>query len=222
MIRQPENPMKLVPIALQGSFVRLEPLSREHLPGLIAVGLAPELWALTVDRIRTAEDLTRYVERALKDAADGTAMPYATIWTGERGSGKGERDKPADGLSGESGTVIGSTRFGNLALAHRRAEIGWTWLGLQWQRTAANTEAKLLMLTHGFEVLGLRRIEFKTSTLNLKSRAALVRIGAVEEGIFRQHMINDDGSNRDSVYFSILDSEWPGVRQRLEVRLGFR
>lgn len=192
--------MKAVPIMLQGVFVRLEPLSREHLPGLIAVGLAPELWALTVDRIRTAEDLTRYVERALQDAADGTAMPYTTIWRA-------------------TNTVIGSTRFGNLALAHRRAEIGWTWLGLTWQRTAANTEAKLLMLEHGFERMNLRRIEFKTSTLNLKSRAALARIGAVEEGIFRQHMINDDGSNRDSVYFSILDHEWPGVKQRLEERL---
>jgi RimJ/RimL family protein N-acetyltransferase len=192
--------MSLSPVVLEGQQVRLEPLSREHLPGLLQVGLAAELWALTVDRIQTAADLTRYVERALHDAAAGAALPFATIWR-------------------RTGAAIGSTRFGSLALAHRRAEIGWTWLGLDWQRTAANTEAKLLLLEHAFEQLQLRRVEFKTSTLNLRSRAALARIGAVEEGIFRQHMINDDGSNRDSVYFSILDSEWPGVRDRLEARL---
>jgi len=192
--------MSLPPLVLEGTHIRLEPLSPGHLPGLLAVGLAPELWAQTVDKIRTPADLTRYAERAMQEAANGLSRPFATIWR-------------------DTGAVIGSTRFGNLVPAHRRAEIGWTWLGVAWQRTAANTEAKLLMLEHGFERMNLRRIEFKTSTLNLRSRAALLRIGAVEEGVFRQHMINEDGSNRDSVYFSILDSEWPAVRDRLRARL---
>lgn len=192
--------MLLDPVTLEGVHVRLEPLAPTHLPGLIEVGLAPELWALTVDRIATAADLTRYVQRALAEAAAGSALPFATVWRA-------------------TGQVIGSTRFGNHVAAHKRAEIGWTWLAPAWQRTAANTEAKLLMLTHAFERAGLRRVEFKTSTLNLKSRAALTRLGAVEEGVFRQHMINEDGSNRDSIYFSILDREWPGVRARLSARL---
>jgi RimJ/RimL family protein N-acetyltransferase len=192
--------MLLTPVTLEGGQVRLEPLATAHLPGLLEIGLAPELWALTVDRIRTAADLTRYVERALADAAAGAALPFATVWRA-------------------TGEVIGSTRFGNYVAAHRRAEIGWTWLAPAWQRTAANTEAKLLMLGHAFEGAKLRRVEFKTSTLNQKSRAALARLGAVEEGVFRQHMINEDGSNRDSVYCSILDSEWPAVRERLSARL---
>lgn len=192
--------MLLEPVTLEGAHVRLEPLARSHLPGLIEIGLAPELWALTVDRIQTAADLTRYVERALGEAAAGTALPFATVWRA-------------------NGQVIGSTRFGNYVAAHRRAEIGWTWLAPSWQRTAANTEAKRLMLTHAFESAGLRRVEFKTSTLNLKSRAALTRLGATEEGVFRQHMINEDGSNRDSIYFSILDREWPAIRARLLARL---
>ncbi len=192
--------MLLNPVTLDGRHVRLEPLAPAHLPGLIEIGLAPELWALTVDRIATAADLTRYVQRALAEAAAGSALPFATVWRA-------------------TGQVIGSTRFGNYAAAHKRAEIGWTWLAPAWQRTAANTEAKLLMLGHAFETAGLRRVEFKTSTLNLKSRAALTRLGAAEEGVFRQHMINEDGSNRDSIYFSILDREWPGVRARLLARL---
>lgn len=192
--------MLLDPVTLEGVHVRLEPLAQTHRPGLIEVGLAAELWALTVDRIATAADLTRYVQRALAEADAGSALPFATVWRA-------------------TGQVIGSTRFGNYVAAHKRAEIGWTWLAPAWQRTAANTEAKLLMLGHAFETAGLRRVEFKTSTLNLKSRAALTRLGAVEEGVFRQHMINEDGSNRDSIYFSILDREWPGIRARLLARL---
>lgn len=192
--------MVLKPVTLEGRWVRLEPLAREHLPGLLAVGLAPELWALTVDRPRTPSDLTAYVDRALAEAGQGLALPFATVWRA-------------------TGTVIGSTRFGNLAPEHRRAEIGWTWLGRDWQRTAANTEAKLLMLEQAFERWSLRRVEFKTSTLNQQSRNALLRLGAVEEGIFRQHMLNADGSNRDSVYFSLLDREWPAVKARLTARL---
>jgi RimJ/RimL family protein N-acetyltransferase len=116
----------------------------------------------------------------------------------------------------QAGRVIGSTRFGNLSPPNRRVEIGWTWLGRPWQRTGANTEAKYLMLRHAFERWNCIRVEFKTSALNLRSRAAILRIGAREEGILRHHLINEDGSLRDSVYFSMLAAEWPAARRRLE------
>ena len=118
-----------------------------------------------------------------------------------------------------SGRVAGSTRFGNITREHRRAEIGWTWLGTEFQRTALNTEAKFLMLRHAFEAMGCMRVELKTSRTNLKSQAAMRRLGLVEEGTFRHHMLNADGSWRDSVYFSVLASEWPGVAAGLESRL---
>ncbi len=112
--------------------------------------------------------------------------------------------------------MIGSTRFGNAVPEHRRVEIGWTWVARPWQRTGANREAKYLMLRHAFERWKCLRVEFKTSAINQQSRTALRRLGAVEEGILRHHMVNPDRSMRDSVYFSILAAEWPGVRQRLE------
>jgi RimJ/RimL family protein N-acetyltransferase len=190
----------LSPFTLEGRHVRLEPLSLQHLPGLLEIGLDPSLWALTVSKLRSAADLERYVTRALEDQASGTALPFATVWR-------------------ESGRVIGSTRFGNIAQEHQRMEIGWTWIAAAWQRTAANTEAKLLMLSHAFDRLGTRRVEFKTSALNQRSRAALLRIGAIEEGTLRQHTVNEDGTIRDTVYFSILHNEWPKVRERLRGRL---
>ena len=192
--------MTLTPIVLDGTHVRLEPLSLEHLPGLTAIGLEPALWRWTVSRVQTPDDLRRYVDVALAERARGVALPFATIWRA-------------------TGQVIGSTRFGSITPEHRRLEIGWTWLALPFQRTAANTEAKLLMLAHAFGPLCMERVEFKTSALNTPTRNALCRLGAVEEGIMRHHMVNEDGSLRDSVYFSILRDEWPGVRARLEVRL---
>ena len=116
--------------------------------------------------------------------------------------------------------MIGSTRFANAALAHRRVEIGWTWLARPWQRSGANAEAKYLMLRHAFETWGMVRVELKTSTLNQQSRGAMKKLGAVEEGVLRRHMINEDGSPRDSVFYSILADEWPGVKAGLEERLG--
>jgi len=190
----------LSPFTLEGRHVRLEPLSLQHLPGLLEIGLDPSLWALTVSKLRSAADLERYVTKALADQAEGTALPFATVWR-------------------ESGRVIGSTRFGNIAMEHQRMEIGWTWIAAAWQRTAANTEAKLLMLSDAFDRLGTRRVEFKTSALNQRSRAALLRIGAIEEGTLRQHTVNEDGTIRDTVCFSILHNEWPKVRERLRARL---
>jgi RimJ/RimL family protein N-acetyltransferase len=141
--------------------------------------------------------MERYVAQALAEQREGTALPFATVLRA-------------------SGQVIGSTRFHSATPAHRRVEIGWTWLGPSWQRTGANTEAKYLMLRLAFEQWACLRVEFKTSALNQRSRAALRRIGAVEEGVLRSHMINEDGTVRDSVYFSILLHEWPTVKLRLE------
>jgi RimJ/RimL family protein N-acetyltransferase len=117
------------------------------------------------------------------------------------------------------GRVIGSTRYANIDRAHRRVEIGWTWVARAWQRTAVNTEAKYLLLRHAFETLGCIRVELKTDSLNAQSRAAILRIGAREEGIFRNHMITASGRIRHTVYFSITDAEWPEVKSRLEAKL---
>jgi N-acetyltransferase len=191
--------VELKPLVLEGSVVRLEPLSAGHLDGLAAVAFDPDLWRLAVTQIRDRGELERYVETALAEHRAGTALPFATVLR-------------------STGQVIGSTRFGNAVPEHRRVEIGWTWVARPWQRTGANREAKYLMLRHAFESWRCLRVEFKTSAVNQRSRTALGRLGAVEEGILRHHMINDDGSLRDSVYFSILAEEWPAVRQRLEER----
>lgn len=189
-----------VPVTLEGRVVRLEPLSTDHLPGLCAVGLDPELWRWTQTAVTDEEAMRGYVEGALAERAAGVALPFAVV---ERGSGR----------------IIGSTRYGNIEPAHRRLEIGWTWYDRESQRTAVNTETKLLLLRHAFESLGCQRVEFKTDVLNARSRGALLRLGAVEEGIFRKHMVTASGRVRDTVYFSILADEWPAVRRRLESRL---
>jgi N-acetyltransferase len=192
--------MDLTPRVLEGPTIRLEPLTLDSLDGLCDAGLDPELWKLTVSRIRTRADMLRYLEDALADQRAGQALPFATVWRA-------------------TGRVIGSTRFGNASPPNRRVEIGWTWLARPWQRTGANTEAKYLMLRHAFEQWGCIRVELKTSALNHRSRAAILRIGAREEGTLRHHMINEDGSLRDSVFFSLLAEEWPEARRRLEAML---
>jgi N-acetyltransferase len=189
--------MDLTPRALVGPTIRLEPLGLDHLDGLCEAGLDPELWRLTVSRVRDRADMERYVLAALEEQRAGTALPFATV----------RRD---------TGRIIGSTRFGNASPPNRRVEIGWTWLSPAWQRTGANTEAKYLMLRHAFEEWECIRVELKTSALNLRSRAAILRLGAREEGILRHHMINEDGSLRDSVFFSLLAEEWPEAKRRLE------
>lgn len=192
--------MGLTPLVLDGIAVRLEPLGLHHLDGLTEVGLDPTLWTTTTTRVTSREEMRSYVMEAIAEQAAGVALPFATV---ERASG----------------IVVGSTRFANAAPAHRRVEIGWTWIAPRWQRTVVNTEAKYLMLRHAFEVMGMRRVELKTSTTNAASRNAMLRIGATEEGILRQHMLRWDGSSRDSVYFSVLDGEWPVVKRRLETML---
>ena len=192
--------LELEPVTLAGRRVRLEPLSPEHLPGLCAVGLDPELWRWTVSRVRDAEEMRAYVESALRERDAGRALPFATV----------------DAAGGE---VIGSTRFANASPADGRVEIGWTWMTPAWQRTPANTEAKYLMLRHAFETLGCTRVELKTDALNQRSRAAMLRLGAREEGTLRRHTRTQGGRLRDTVYFSILDDEWPAVRAGLEEKL---
>jgi len=185
---------------LEGTHVRLESFTREHIPALVEIGLDPELWRWTTTRAETPGDMVRYVESALAEGAAGRAFPFATV---ERSSGK----------------VVGSTRFGAMDRGNRRVEIGWTWLARPWQRSGVNTEAKLLMLRHAFEVMGCIRVELKTDVLNQRSRAAIRRLGAVEEGTLRHHAVVEGGRIRDTVYFSILAGEWPEVRQGLEARL---
>ncbi len=184
------------PVILEGRFVRLEPLTLAHVEPLVAVGLDPELWRWIPWPVRTAGDMRAYVEAALAMQAAGTGLPFATIELA-------------------SGRVVGSTRFGNIDRPDRRAEIGWTWLAPPWQRTRLNSEAKLLMLEHAFERLGCVRVEFKTDSLNEKSRAALLRIGAREEGIFRNHMLTWSGRLRHSAYYSVIAEEWPAVKAAL-------
>ena len=189
------------PLVLEGQHVRLEPLTREHHPGLTEVGLDPDLWVLTVSRVSDTAGMMTFIEQALAAQAAGTALPFATI---ERAGGR----------------VAGCTRFMNMDRANRRVEIGATWVARPWQRTAVNTEAKYLMMRHAFESMGCIRVELKTDALNERSRAAIKRIGAKEEGILRRHMITDTGRLRDSVYYSVIDSEWPAVKAMLEAKLG--
>lgn len=189
--------MTVEPVTLEGRCVRLEPLSMAHHADLCRVGLDEELWRWIPNQVRTPEDLGAYIETALLAQRECSAVPFATV---ERASGR----------------AIGSTRYGNIDCLNRRVEIGWTWIGRSWQRTAVNTEAKYLMLRHAFEKLGAIRVELKTDSLNERSRRAILRIGAIEEGTFRKHMVTESGRIRHTVYFSIIDEEWPGVKRRLE------
>ena len=192
--------MKIEPVTLEGRHVRLEPLSPSHQAALCEVGLDPELWRWTPMRVTTPEEMAGYVRAALADQDAGTALPFATV---DRASNR----------------VAGSTRFMNIDGPNRRVEIGSTWIARAWQRSMTNTEAKHLMLRHAFETLGCMRVELKTDSLNRRSRNAILRIGAREEGTLRNHMLTWSGRIRHTVYFSILDSEWPRVKEDLERKL---
>ena len=192
--------MIVEPVTLTGKFVQLEPMLAAHAPMLADVGLDEELRRWIPDPVHTREEMLAYVKAALDQQARGVSLPFTIM---ERASGK----------------IIGSTRYANIEHAHRRVEIGWTWVAIRWQRTAVNTECKYLLLRHAFETLGCIRVELKTDSLNDKSRKAIARIGGREEGIFRNHMITSTGRIRDSVYFSVIDSEWPQVKARLEEKL---
>ena len=192
--------MRIEPLTLRGWLVRLEPMRLDHVDGLTAVGLHPELWRWIPNPVTSREEMLGYVRTALSELERGVSLPFVTILN-------------------SSDRVIGSTRYGNIDLPNRRVEIGWTWITPPYQRTGANTEAKLLLLAHAFETMKLNRVELKTDALNQKSRAAIARLGAVEEGIFRKHLVTASGRIRDTVYFSIIDSEWPAVKARLSTFL---
>ena len=194
------NEMIVDPVTLAGEHVQLEPMLEAHHAQLAEVGLDEDLWKWIPVPVRTPEEMKSYVDAALAEQARGASLPFTIV---ERATGN----------------VIGSTRYANIERTHRRVEIGWTWVARPWQRTAVNTECKYMLLKHAFETLGCIRVELKTDSLNERSRAAILRIGAKEEGVFRNHMITASGRIRHSVYFSITDSEWPVVKRKLEEKL---
>jgi RimJ/RimL family protein N-acetyltransferase len=191
-----------IPVTLEGSTVWLEPIRREHAQLFwdAAKDALEDIFRWIPYPMRTPEDFQRVVDKAFTEQDRGESVVFATV---ERSSGR----------------VIGSTRFMNIDRPNRRVEIGSTWIAPAWQRTSVNTEAKYLMLRHAFEVWKCIRVELKTDALNQKSRNAILRIGAKEEGTLRKHLITWTGRVRDSVYFSILDTEWPEVKGRLEAML---
>ncbi|OGO65001.1 MAG: GNAT family N-acetyltransferase [Chloroflexi bacterium RBG_19FT_COMBO_50_10] len=190
--------MEVQPIILVGKVVRLEPLSESHVPELTISGQDESIWHyMLYNTIRTEQQMRSWVLNLLAQQAKGTDLPFAVIHL-------------------ESGRVIGATRYLNIRPQDRGLEIGGTWYAVKFQRTAVNTECKYLLLKHAFEGLKCIRVQFKTDLRNERSQRALERIGAVKEGILRSHMITPDGYIRDSVFYSILASEWPLVRARLE------
>jgi len=191
--------MDVRPVVLEGRRVRLEPLTLAHHEAL-AAALDPTLLQWFAKPATNAAELREFIADALDEQKRGRALAFATI---ERASGR----------------AVGSTRFSNVDRANRRVEIGGTWLGRTWQRTGINAEAKLLMLAHAFEALGAIRVEFKTDAQNEQSRAALTRLGATEEGYFRNHLVAADGRIRHSVWFSVVEADWPRVKRGLENRL---
>jgi len=194
--------VKIEPILLQGRSVRLEPIRREHCEMLweAAKDSAEAIFRWIPYPMRSLAEFETWIDKAFAEQERGESLVFATI------------DQAA-------GAVAGSTRFMNIDRANRRVEIGSTWLAPAYQRTAINTEAKYLMLRHAFETWNCIRVELKTDALNQKSRNAIARIGAKEEGTLRQHLVTWTGRVRDTVYFSILEAEWPGVKATLEERL---
>jgi len=184
------------PVVLEGRLVRLEPLTLDHAGPLAEAGSDPAIFRWFAGQPGPPGGFRAWVEQALDEQERGVSLPFATI-------------------GATSGRVVGSTRFLNIVPAHLRVEIGSTWLAPEAQRTGINREAKFLMLRHAFETWHVRRVEFKTHARNVQSRAALARLGAVEEGTLRKHVVMDDGSPRDSVYFSVVDDEWPRVKASL-------
>jgi N-acetyltransferase len=192
--------MNIELITLEGQWVRLEPLSRAHAGDLAIVSGEAEIWRYMPAELIRIEQLHAWIDDALEQQAAGAIVPFAIV---ERASGR----------------AIGGTRYLNIMRKDRGIEIGWTWLARRAWRTAVNTECKYLLLRHAFETLGCIRVQLKTDRRNERSRRAIERIGGQFEGILRQHMILRDGTYRDSAFYSIIDSEWPAVKERLAARL---
>jgi RimJ/RimL family protein N-acetyltransferase len=190
------------PVTLTGQYVRLEPMTEAHVPALTEIGAGQDFWHFMLyGDMKTEQDMRTWVRDILSRAEKGTDLPFVAV-------------HPA------SGRVAGATRYLNIMPTDRGLEIGGTWYGTDFQRTAVNTECKYLLLAHAFETLGAIRVQLKTDSRNERSQRAIERIGGVREGVLRNHMILPDGYFRHSVFYSILDSEWPNVKKKLEERLG--
>jgi RimJ/RimL family protein N-acetyltransferase len=194
------GPERLEPVVLEGQFVRLEPLTRAALPDLARVAYDPRIWEFMTARVTAAADLEAWLESALQQQASGLALPFAVV------------DRA-------STYAIGSTRLFDYRPADRGVEIGHTWYARPSWATRINPESKLLLLAHAFETLGLVRVQLKTDALNVRSRNAIARLGAREEGTLRKHTLVPGPRYRDTVYFSVLDDEWPAVKRNLLARL---
>ena len=192
--------MQLGPVVLEGPRIRLEPLRPEHAKDLLAAAADPLVWRWLPEQVASRADLDRWLEEALRAQASGTEYPFAVVDL-------------------RSGRAVGSTRYMDVSAAHRAVEVGWTWYAPQAWGTAVNPEAKLLLLGHAFERWEAIRLYLKTDSLNLRSRAAILKLGARYEGDLRNHRIRPDGSYRHSSYYSILDTEWPAVKAGLLARL---
>lgn len=185
-------------ITLQGNYVRLEPMGEQHIAGLTEIGMGQDFWNFMLyGEIKTEADMRNWVSDILEREKKGGDLPFVVIHL-------------------ESGRVAGATRYLNIMPNDRGLEVGGTWYGTDFQRTAVNTECKYLLLTHAFEVLKAIRVQIKTDLLNVRSQAAIERIGAVKEGVLRNHMVAPGGRIRHSVYYSIIDSEWATVKTNLE------
>jgi len=190
--------MDVKPVILEGKHVRLEPMTEAHAPDLAEIGTGQTFWDFMLyGTINTVDDMHHWVLDILSRAEKGTDLPFVAIHL-------------------DSGRVAGATRYLNIMPHDRGLEIGGTWYGLEFQRTPVNTECKYLLLQHAFETLGCIRVQLKTDLRNERSQKAIERIGAVKEGVLRNHMILPDGRYRHSVFYSILDTEWPEVKKRLE------
>ena len=193
--------MEVKPVVLTGNHVRLEPMTDEHVAGLAEIGVGQPFWDFMLyGNINTVDDMRNWVQDILARGEKGTDLPFAAVHLG-------------------SGRVAGATRYLNIMPQERGLEIGGTWYGPEFQRTVVNTECKYLLLRHAFETLGCIRVQLKTDLRNERSQRAIERIGAVKEGVLRNHMILPDGRIRHSVFYSVIDTEWPEVKKRLEEML---
>jgi N-acetyltransferase len=188
------------PVTLRGRVATLEPLAREHTAGLATAADDGDLWRLWYTHIAAPDKMSEYVTAALEMREHQEAMPFVV------------RDNA-------TGDIVGCTRFFNVDAKNRRLEIGHTWYAKRVQRTPLNTECKLLLLTHAFEALACIAVEFRTHWFNHASRTAIARLGAKQDGVLRNHQLMADGAKRDTVVFSIIDNEWPAVRQHLRFQL---
>lgn len=189
------------PVTLTGQHVRLEPMTEEHVSALTEIGAGQDFWHFMLyGDMKTEQDMRAWVRDILSRAEKGTDLPFVAVHL-------------------ESGRVAGATRYLNIMPNDRGLEIGGTWYGTDFQRTAVNTECKYLLLKHAFETLGAIRVQLKTDSRNERSQRAIERLGAVREGVLRNHMILPDGYIRHSVFYSILDAEWDRVKRNLEEKM---